>query len=315
MKDLISVIMSIYNEPVNWVKLSIESILSQTYKNIEFILVLDSPNNLELKELLKEYEYIDERVKIIYNTKNEGLVFSLNEALRHCSGNYIARMDADDISHKDRLKMELESMRLDNLDLVGCETETIDENGKIINTHASRYKSKKCIDRWIKFASPIAHPTWLVKKEVYLKLNGYREIKYCEDYDFLLRAHKENFNLGICKGIFFSYRINKLSITNKNHILQSLTTWYLIDHKKTLSSVTQNNIDQYLNEKLSEEKIKDCNEAKKYFDIAKEMSINKNYLKCIYNFAKGYSKSKIYRRYFLEIIKCHILQYVCKKRG
>src|SRR5690625_452840 len=97
----ITVLMSIYNEDMLWLRDSIESILNQTYQNFEFIIINDNPSNDINKVILKEYIKKDNRIKIIENDTNLGLTLSLNKGLRESTGLYIARMDADDIAHKD----------------------------------------------------------------------------------------------------------------------------------------------------------------------------------------------------------------------
>lgn len=67
----ISVVMSIYNENIDEIKASIDSILNQTYENIEFIIILDNPTRLDINVLLTEYQKNDTRIKVIYNQKNE----------------------------------------------------------------------------------------------------------------------------------------------------------------------------------------------------------------------------------------------------
>ena len=94
MGDLISVIMSTYNESLDEIKKSVESVLGQTYKRIEYIVVLDNPQNTEIKSYFKTLS--DSRIKLIENKTNVGLVRSLNKALQIANGTYIARMDADD---------------------------------------------------------------------------------------------------------------------------------------------------------------------------------------------------------------------------
>ena len=101
MEDLISVIMSTYNESLDEIKKSAESVLGQTYKKIEYIVVLDNPQNTEIKSYFRTLP--DSRIKLIENKTNVGLVRSLNKALQIAKGTYIARMDADDISASDRL--------------------------------------------------------------------------------------------------------------------------------------------------------------------------------------------------------------------
>ena len=131
MKDpLISVLMSTYNETHKELEESITSILHQTYSNLEFIIINDNPNNRELEERLKLY--MDSRIKIFSNDKNLGLVNSLNKGINLCSGQYIARMDADDISRLSRIQDELMYLQSNSLDMVGSYIETIDENSETI---------------------------------------------------------------------------------------------------------------------------------------------------------------------------------------
>ena len=101
---LFSVLMSTYNETTKELDESINSILQQTYSNFEFLIINDNPNNYELEKTLKSYK--DSRIKIIHNEENLGLVKSLNNGLKYCNGQYVARMDADDISCPSRIQDE-----------------------------------------------------------------------------------------------------------------------------------------------------------------------------------------------------------------
>ena len=105
---MISVIMSVYNEKSIYVEKSIDSILNQTYNDLEMVIVLDSPDNETLLRILKEYTHKDARVKLLINDRNSGLAMSLNRAIEVAQGEYLARMDADDISKPERLERELE---------------------------------------------------------------------------------------------------------------------------------------------------------------------------------------------------------------
>jgi len=109
MSDLISVIMSVYNTPEAWLRASIESILNQTYRDIEFIIVLDKPTDGS-DEIVYSYAASDDRIIVIENTENMGLTVNLNRALAKASGKYIARMDSDDVSFRCRLEHQYKYM-------------------------------------------------------------------------------------------------------------------------------------------------------------------------------------------------------------
>ena len=107
MTKLISVLMSTYNTNVEYLDASIKSILEQTYSNFEFIIVCDGSQD--------EYDYIkqkydDQRIKLVLHERNKGLPISLNEGIRISNGEYIARMDSDDIAIKNRLEIQMEYM-------------------------------------------------------------------------------------------------------------------------------------------------------------------------------------------------------------
>lgn len=220
MNNLVSVIMSTYNEKIEWVKESIESILNQSYKNLEFIIILDNPKNFHLKELLYEYRKKDTRIKIIVNKENLGLVKSLNIALNYCSGEYIARMDADDISVRDRLLIQKNYLEKYKLDLLFSSTINIDESGLEIGRTNPDELSVEEVKKSLEEGNISTHPTWFVKKEVYKKLSGYRDVPYCEDYDFILRCLFFGFRIGMINQNLLMYRVRSNSIT-KTYTIQS----------------------------------------------------------------------------------------------
>lgn len=115
----VSVVMSVFNEPLEWLNRSINSILSQTLDDIEFIIVDDNPENNELKNFLDDLEKVNPFVKIVFNEKNLGLTKSLNRALNLSNGMYIARMDADDEASPDRLLVQKRFLD-ENLEIDVC---------------------------------------------------------------------------------------------------------------------------------------------------------------------------------------------------
>ena len=106
--EKISVILCTYNEPYEMIVESISSILCQTYSYFELILINDNPTRTDLNNQLFEISSTDARIKYIKNEENIGLVKSLNKGICLSTGEFIARMDADDVSYKNRLEMQLD---------------------------------------------------------------------------------------------------------------------------------------------------------------------------------------------------------------
>ena len=108
MNELVSVLMCVYDTPVRYLKEATESILNQTYDNLEFIIVDDGSGLKETGDYLEAVSKADNRIKLIHNNNNIGLTKSLNIGLHFCKGNYIARMDADDISISERIEKQVQ---------------------------------------------------------------------------------------------------------------------------------------------------------------------------------------------------------------
>lgn len=265
-KELISVVMSTYNEPANWIKTSINSILNQSYENIELIVVCDNPGNKELVNLLNEYKE-NKKVKLIINEENIGLTKSLNKALKFADGEFIARMDSDDIAKKDRLIKQYNYLTENNLDLIGGGVTCIDENEKVISTINNLPKNNDGVKKRIIKNSCVPHPTWFGRKKVFSILNGYRDVAFAEDYDFLLRALSKGFKLGNINEIGLKYRIRSGSISNNNGLKQFITSRELVrlyEEDKILNDITY--VKKSIGEKLAEVKKED---EEKYYEASK----------------------------------------------
>ncbi|MDH4460405.1 MAG: glycosyltransferase [Flectobacillus sp.] len=183
----ISVLMSVYNEPIEWLRQSVDSILNQTFKDFEFIIIIDKPDATEIIFLLEEYKIKDERILLVKNEVNIGLTKSLNIGLKLAKGNYIARMDADDIALSHRFETQLEFLRNNSeYILCGSYVQTFDDNGKkdIIKYPISDLDIKKrlLIDNCI------AHPTIMFVRNVVIsnEIQYNESCIYAQDYDFFV---------------------------------------------------------------------------------------------------------------------------------
>lgn len=222
LEEKISVVMSVYNESDDWISASVESILNQTFKNFEFIIVVDSPNQ-RIQILLEKYRKIDERIIILQNSSNRGLVYSLNRGIKKSTGKYIARMDADDISHLDRLEKEIAELRQKKVDFIFSEIDLIDEDGEKIKIRNSKSVNASQMKKIMKYGNISNHPTWLFKREIFDSINGYRNIPNCEDQDFILRAILKGFKIHKIGESLLDYRIRSSSISRMNALDQFLT--------------------------------------------------------------------------------------------
>lgn len=245
-EKLVTVIMSIYNESTSELSKSISSILNQSYRNLEFIIINDNPSNERLENQVNELVRQDSRVKVYSNSKNIGLVESLNKALKFSHGDYIARMDADDISEPNRIKKQVSYINQKNLDLVGSGLTLIDEQDTQFGMLHFPAKHEQIV-RFMKYGTCLPHPTWLGKKEVFDCLHGYRKALYCEDYDFLLRALKRGYRVGNCDGNDLRYRVRKRGISQSNYAKQYVLRKYLYQHRDSILQVDEEYILQYLN--------------------------------------------------------------------
>ena len=172
----ISVIMSVYNEKEIWLKEAIDSILNQTFHNFEFIIIMDKPDNQNLIKLLRGYEKIDERIRVYVNEKNMGLVRSLNKALKLCSGEFIARMDADDYSYPERFKKQIDFFsKNQNIDLCATGVVIMDENGNEMYKAKIYGTTPKRAEKSLIYRNVFPHGSWMIRKSKIDELGGYLE--------------------------------------------------------------------------------------------------------------------------------------------
>lgn len=168
-------------------RLAIESILNQTMRDFEFLIVNDGSQE-PIAEVLREYQKRDVRVRIIVNPQNLGLTKSLNKAFPQAKGKYIARMDADDISEPNRLEKQYDFME-QNPEVVLCGS-----LGWVIDQKGERIKEKNLevsygdIKRKLLFNNQFLHSSLFIRKDVLDKEGFYSEGFFkAQDYELVLR--------------------------------------------------------------------------------------------------------------------------------
>ncbi|KAA6306833.1 hypothetical protein EZS27_041503, partial [termite gut metagenome] len=205
-KPLISVVMATFNEPVEYITASIKSILEQTYSNLEFIIADDSIN-IDTIEAINSFAK-DKRIKIIRKNYRMGFVKALNEGLKVAKGEYIARMDGDDISEKNRLYTQLKFLESHkDIDVLGGAMNIINENENIISKRNYPINNIWLLI-WTIFRNPLAHPSVMFRRKI-IDLNFFYDESFCkaEDLEFWLRLRKNNFKITNISQVLLNYRV------------------------------------------------------------------------------------------------------------
>ena len=210
MEKLVSVIISTYNTDEIFLRKSIESILEQTYKNLQIIIINDGSSNTD-DMVIKSYN--DNRITYIKHEQNKGLIYSLNEGLEEAKGEYIARMDSDDIATRDRIRIQVDYMEK-NKDIFMTSTffRMIGaENKKIVNS-LIKPEEIKCE---LLYRTPILHPGVMIrsKKLIESKLKYSSNALHMEDFELWTRVAEVG-KIAIIPKVCMLYRIHQNQIGN-----------------------------------------------------------------------------------------------------
>jgi len=184
----VTVLLPVYNAE-KYIKEAIESMLNQTFRDFELLIINDGSTDKSL-EIITSCK--DGRIRLIVNEKNEGLIYSLNKGIEMAQGEYIARMDADDICMPERLEIQVEFMENNpNIGVVGSWTMTDSGEKKFIGKY---YSDPAKIKSGFLFGTSLAHPTVMIKKGALGNFRYDENFKHAEDYDLWTRmADSVNF--------------------------------------------------------------------------------------------------------------------------
>lgn len=216
----ISVLMSAYNSE-KYVAEAIESILNQTFKDFEFIIVNDGSTD-KTAEIIAQYAKSDKRIKFIDNKNNAGIVAALNQGLDFCNGEYIARMDSDDISLPERFAKQVKYMD-GHPECGACSTWAEKFGPNITKDRILTYMPTVKLLDFVLYGDRVLNPGSMVRRSVLVENNiKYKsEYKYAEDYAFWVEVckHAEIHNL---QEILLKYRWhnNNVSVTHRKTQLE-----------------------------------------------------------------------------------------------
>lgn len=204
---MISILISTHNPIAKYLKICLESIFSQTYQDFEIVLIDDGSDEKVIDYLKKEKFNLD-KIRYIRLDQNVGLPKALNIGLKECKGEYIARMDDDDVMFPTRLEKQLKYVQENEID--GCFTwfDTIDASNNIIGRQAINVSNEKMLNQLLNKGNIFCHASLFLKKSVLEEINGYDEnLRYAQDSELYIRI-LTNYKMGIVKEYLVQHRKN-----------------------------------------------------------------------------------------------------------
>lgn len=188
-----------------FIESSLESIICQTYKNIEIIVVLDSANEKTLKIVASKKD--SRIIKLFAPAGGSGLPYCLNFGISKSKGKYVCRMDCDDISREDRIEKQVVFLEgHQHIDVVGSQAFLISENGRQIGS------KRKPMTEWgialyMKFATPFIHPSVMFRRSLVTEFSFYPNWPRGQDYVLFSKLFKEGARYSNLNNKLLSYRV------------------------------------------------------------------------------------------------------------
>lgn len=209
----ISVVMGVYNSEKT-VRAAIESIISQSYKNWEFIICDDKSSDSSF-EIIQEYASQDSRIIALRNEKNVGCNIVLNRCIEQAKGEYIAIMDSDDISHPLRLEKELNILANNpQYSIVGSAQTHFDEKGDFMIFRFKERPDRKDLIHGI----PHGHPSCMIRSKVMREIGGYyteKGMHRIEDYYMMAQIYALGYRGYNLQEPLLRYRDGRCSYTHR----------------------------------------------------------------------------------------------------
>lgn len=246
----ISVLLPVYNAE-QYVRQTISSILASSFNDFELVIVLDGCTDSS-SQLCRSFE-LDSRVRIIERTLNKGLVSTLNEGLVHCKGEFIARIDADDLMDKNRLALQLDYMNKNKLDLCGTNCVMIGPTSHIIKTKIYPSKHKSCL-AYMLHSVPFGHGSVMLRK-AFIQHNQllYRDVP-CEDFNLWVEAALKGGKFGNLPNFCFSRRVIENSYSSTKRVSMKRHTQVLCATVREQTNWNVN-VDYWLDQEMSEDEV------------------------------------------------------------
>ena len=214
-------VMSVYNGE-KYVAEAIESILGQTFSDFEFTIIDDGSSDNTLG-IIQDYASRDGRIQLIENEKNIGLALSLNKGIEVSRGNYIARMDADDISLPDRFANQVDFLESHpEIWILGCNVQHIDDKGGVL--YDEYFTSDPGVLRWNMMLGAMGiacHSACMIRKELFYEVGFYKDVPTSQDHELFCRLFfMDDLPIRNLPVVLGCVREHKGRLSSGNHDLQ-----------------------------------------------------------------------------------------------
>ena len=238
MKGLVSVIIPSYNHE-KYIKDCIESVLNQTYKNIE-VLVEDDCSSDNTQEIIKSIK--DKRLKTIFSKKNKGTVRTINHLMSLCKGEYIAILGSDDYWYPEKLEKQIEIFKDKKIGAVFSEVDIVDENGNIYEKDGDfssdifkkeNMSQGKRMRLFYEIGNHLCHPSSIISRKAFEEVGYYNTIyRQLHDFEYWVRLVNK-YNIHIVNEKLMAYRRNKtnnqsVSSNNTENSIRVINEFYAI---------------------------------------------------------------------------------------
>ena len=307
--DKLTVLMTTYKEPPIQLRKSIESILNQTFGDFIFIIIVDDPNNKDGIDVIKNYAEKDNRIIYYINEKNIGTAMSMNKGIELTNTEYIARMDADDISLPNRLKTQINYLEEhQEVDLLGTNLVYMDENDNLLFNGEKSILSNDLISKSLKYIDVVYQPTFMGKTSMFKSVK-YRDLKNCQDYDFLCRSIENGYKINNLPNYLLHYRI----ASNKSDrvlLYHSIAPYYIKKYYRK-GKLRNTDVKSLIEKDISKANKKRILNGRKRYMKGFELRRQEKYLSATFQFVL----SCFYSKYNLDFLYSLVRFYFVNKKA
>ena len=222
--DLVSVIIPYYKKK-EYIVSTLDSVLKQTYKNLEIIIIYDDQEREDLK-FIKKLIKLDKRISLLINKKTLGAGLSRNYGIKKCKGKYVSFIDADDIWKKNKLELQMKLMKKKNYLISHTNYETINKKNNIINFKMARHFNN--VNDLLR-SCDIGLSSVIVKKTILKKECLFANLKTKEDFVLWLRILQKKIKIGGLQKNLMSWR--KLDNSLSSSVIQKIKDGYYVYNK------------------------------------------------------------------------------------